>query len=104
MKRPHKWGNPAPRYERGYGREHDRMRRKLLREEPNCRECAKEGREVKATHADHVLAKCFGGSDAYANYQPLCVSHSRSKTGREGAMMRAAKRRARAKQGEGAAQ
>lgn len=95
MKRPHRWGRPAPRYERGYGLAHDRIRRALLREEPNCRECAKQGRTTKATHADHVTPRCMGGVTERANYQPLCTACSRSKTGREGAMMRQARKRAR---------
>lgn len=91
----HRWGKPSSRVERGYGAAHDRIRRAMLREEPFCRECAKEGRETKATHADHIVPKCMGGTDERSNYQPLCVSHARSKSGREGALIRAARRRAR---------
>lgn len=100
-RRPHNWGTPASRYARGYGLVHDRLRRKLLRDEPNCRECRKHGREVKATHADHIIPKCRGGPDAYSNYQALCTACSRSKTGREGAAMRVARKRARIKQDRG---
>lgn len=91
----HRWGKPSSRVERGYGTAHDRIRRAMLREEPFCRECAKEDRQTKATHADHIIPKCMGGSDDRANYQPLCVAHARSKSGREGALIRAARRRAR---------
>lgn len=94
--RPHRWRPLGSRAERGYGVAHDRIRRAMLREEPNCRQCAKEGRTTRATHADHIVPRCLGGSDARRNYQPLCTAHSRSKTGREGAMMRAARKRARA--------
>lgn len=94
-KRPHNWRPTLSRYERGYNANHDRIRRVMLREEPFCRECRKEGRETKATHADHIKPKCLGGSDARENYQPLCVAHSRSKSGREGYLMRVARRRAR---------
>ena len=93
--RSHRWGTPTPRTERGYGPAHDRIRRALLRDEPHCRVCAEEGRTTTATHADHVIPRCVGGSNDRSNYQPLCLTHSRSKTGREGAMMRAARRRAR---------
>jgi 5-methylcytosine-specific restriction protein A len=92
--RSHRWGQPTPRTQRGYGAAHDRIRRALLREEPNCRECAKEGRITKANHADHIRPCCLGGSDDRSNYQPLCTAHARSKTGREGAMIRNARRRA----------
>lgn len=91
----HRWGKPSSRGERGYGAAHDRIRRAMLREEPFCRECAKECRQTKATHADHIVPKCMGGSDDRSNYQPLCVAHARSKSGREGALIRAARRRAR---------
>ena len=93
--RDHRWRPIGTRAERGYGTAHDRIRRALLREEPFCRECRKLGRETRATHADHIIPRCQGGSDARSNYQPLCVAHSRSKTGREGAMMRNVRRRAR---------
>ncbi|WP_443019849.1 HNH endonuclease [Sphingomonas adhaesiva] len=94
--RPHRWRPTGTRHERGYGLAHDRIRRALLREEPNCRACAEEGRVTKASHADHIVPRCLGGGNERSNYQPLCVAHSRSKSGREGALVRAAKRRARA--------
>lgn len=95
--RTHRWRPTGTRVERGYGPAHDRIRRAMLRDEPHCRACATEGRVTKATHADHIIPKCLGGSDERSNYQPLCVAHSRSKTGREGALIRAARRRARAR-------
>lgn len=96
-KRPHRWRPIGSSSQRGYGGLHVRIRKALLRDEPNCRACAEEGRTTKATHADHVKPKCLGGPDERWNYQPLCVAHSRSKSGREGAMMRIARKRARAK-------
>ena len=93
--RPHNWPNTVSRHERGYGLAHDRIRRALLREEPNCRECARYGREVKATHADHIVPRCLGGETVRSNYQPLCTAHARAKSGREGNMIRAARKRAR---------
>lgn len=97
-KRPHRWRPIGSTAQRGYGALHVRIRKALLREEPNCRECAKEGRTTPASHADHIVPKCLGGLNERSNYQPLCLAHSRSKTGREGAMMRIARRRAREKQ------
>lgn len=94
-KRPHNWGRPIARALRGYGLKHDRIRRALLKREPNCRECAKIGVERRATHADHIIPRCIGGSDDESNYQPLCTTHAQSKTGREGAMIRNAKRQSR---------
>lgn len=93
--REHGWRPVSSRHDRGYGTAHDRIRRALLRDEPHCRECRKLGREVKATHADHIVPRCLGGGDDRGNYQPLCTTHSRSKTGREGALIRNARRRAR---------
>ncbi|MFC3786696.1 5-methylcytosine-specific restriction protein A [Sphingopyxis italica] len=93
----HRWRPIGSPESRGYGTLHRRIRRAMLRDEPNCRECAKEGRTTKASHADHIKPKCLGGGDERTNYQPLCVAHARSKTGREGAMIRNARRRARAK-------
>jgi 5-methylcytosine-specific restriction enzyme A len=37
---------------------------------------------------DHILPKSQGGTDDPANLQPLCLTHSRSKTGREGGRAR----------------
>ena len=90
--RPHNWRPIGTRYERGYGLKHDRIRRALLRDEPWCRECAKAGKEVKATHADHITPRCLNGPDDRHNYQPLCEPCSRAKSSREGAMMRHRKR------------
>lgn len=97
-KKPHRWGRPSSPATRGYGTAHARMRRRLMREQPHCRECQNEGRDnVPAKFADHIVPKCLGGSDDPSNYQMLCRDHALSKTGREGAMMRHAKRRARAR-------
>jgi 5-methylcytosine-specific restriction protein A len=95
-KRPHRWGNPSPPDVRGYGAAHRRHRKRMLADEPFCRECREQGLgDVPARFADHIVPKCLGGTDEPTNYQPLCRDHSLSKTGREGAMMRQAKRRAR---------
>lgn len=91
----HTWRPASSRHDRGYGTAHDRIRRALLRDEPFCRECRRYGRETKATHADHIIPRCLGGESVRSNYQPLCTAHSRSKTGREGAMIANARRRAR---------
>lgn len=87
-RRPHGWRLTVPAHLRGYGGRHRRIRRDLLREEPNCRECKREGKKTPATHADHVKPLCLGGGTERTNYQPLCERHSRSKAGREGAYCR----------------
>jgi 5-methylcytosine-specific restriction enzyme A len=87
-RRPHGWRPTVPAHKRGYGTAHKRLRRELFREEPNCRECAKQGRTVKATHADHIVPLCLGGPTVRENYQPLCEPHSRAKSAREGAHYR----------------
>lgn len=95
-KRPHRWGNPSPPASRGYGPAHQRARRRILRAEPYCRQCREDGRgDIAATFLDHIEPKCLGGTDHPDNLQPLCRDCSLTKTGREGAMMRIAKRRAR---------
>jgi hypothetical protein len=43
----HRWGKPSCRVARGYGPLHIKLRRQLLREEPNCRVCADLGVETK---------------------------------------------------------
>jgi len=97
-KKPHNWGRPIAPALRGYGTAHQRMRRRMLAEEPYCRQCREEGRgNVPAKFADHIVPRCLGGSDDRSNYQPLCRDHALTKTGKEGAMMRHAKRRARAR-------
>lgn len=94
----HRWGSPIAPALRGYGTAHARIRRRLLREHPHCAQCLAEGRgNVPAKFADHIVPKCLGGTDDPSNYQMLCRDHALSKTGREGAMIRHAKRRARAR-------
>ncbi|MCO5794019.1 MAG: HNH endonuclease [Blastomonas sp.] len=67
-----------------------------MADEPNCRQCREEGRgDVPAHFADHVVPRCLGGGDERSNLQPLCRDHHLTKSGKEGAMMRHAKRRAR---------
>lgn len=95
--KPHNWRPDGTRHERGYGTAHDRIRRALLRDEPNCREYAKAEVVTKATHADHVIPRCEGGPDIRANYQPLCEKHSRTKSAREGNRARYRRHRDRGK-------
>ncbi|AHE51742.1 HNH endonuclease [Sphingomonas sanxanigenens] len=86
--KPCNWSRRASRQARGYGREHERIRAELLRDEPLCRECAKAGRVNAAVIADHIVALALGGSGDRSNYQPLCRACSDAKTARESATAR----------------
>lgn len=61
-----------------------KVRARLLRREPLCRECAREGLTVAATEVDHVVPRWQGGAVFdEANLQPLCGEHHDRKTARE---------------------
>jgi len=70
------------RQHRGYDAEHEKLRRKMLGQEPVCRAC----RRLPATVADHIVPLARGGKPAFGNYQALCVRCSRAKSAREGAL------------------
>lgn len=84
----HRWGTPPPPSMRGYGYAHTKRRRQILQDNPFCTECAKHGRQTRATVLDHKRPRCLGGTDKPANLQGLCRPCHLSKTGREGAHMR----------------
>lgn len=72
---------------RGYGSAWRKLRVEVLRSEPLCRECAKQGRAVQATDVDHIVPRALGGSDDRANLQPLChACHSRKTARQDGGM------------------
>lgn len=81
------WERRKSRHERGYGREHEAMRRIVLAEEPLCRLCLamEPPRYTPSTIADHIVNKAEGGSDDRENYQGACASCSTAKTARESA-------------------
>jgi 5-methylcytosine-specific restriction endonuclease McrA len=89
----HGWAMCRPNT-RAYGAAHRRIRKRLLAAEPTCQQCGK----APSKFADHVVPVCLGGPTHPENYQALCQPCALTKTGREGAMMRAAKRRARERQ------
>ncbi|MFA5989699.1 MAG: HNH endonuclease signature motif containing protein [Sphingomonas sp.] len=72
------------RKQRGYGWAWDQLRARILKREPLCRSCRKDGRSVVATTVDHILPKHLDGTDDEANLQPLCEPCHKAKTAREG--------------------
>jgi 5-methylcytosine-specific restriction enzyme A len=72
-----------------------RLRKRLLEGKPDCAICG----ERPAKIADHRKPICEGGPTTPENLQAICQPCSLTKTGREGAAMRAAKRRARQREG-----
>jgi 5-methylcytosine-specific restriction protein A len=73
-------GNSA---ERNYGSHWRRVRAAVLREEPLCRECAREGRTTAAREIDHIIPRSKGGTEDRDNLQGLCKPCHSAKTMRE---------------------
>lgn len=67
------------------GRKGQRIRRRVLEEEPLCRMCLAEGRTSASVVVDHVVPLSQGGSDDRANKQGLCDPCHDAKTQREAA-------------------
>lgn len=60
------------------------LRDDILRTEPLCRECKKQGRVKAATTVDHIIQVRKGGKMFDRNnLQPLCDSCHASKSGKE---------------------
>lgn len=55
------------------------LRASILMRDPLCRSC----HGAPSTHADHVVARANGGTDAPSNLQGLCASCHSRKTARE---------------------
>lgn len=65
---------------RGYGSRWRRLRMMYLRSNPLCEDPfnVHDGRLVRATDVDHILARAAGGDDSIDNLQALCKEcHSR---------------------------
>ena len=58
--------------QRGYGKEHERIRAELLRTVILCEHCKAKGIVRPGTIADHVTPLARGGSGHRSNYQLLC--------------------------------
>lgn len=84
---PRKWSTTSrkSRHERGYGREWDQTRKRILsRDRHLCQPCLATGRVIPGTEVDHVKPKSQGGTDDDANLQAICHPCHQAKTAREG--------------------
>ena len=77
------WDRRTPRQQRGLGRDHEKMRERVLDEEPFCRACQEAGRISLTTVADHILNRAAGGTNERSNYQGLCDDCHKLKTAQE---------------------
>lgn len=67
------------RVERGYGKEHERIRDELKRKVILCEECTRNGRVAAGCIADHIIPLAKGGTGARSNYQWLCQDCAEAK-------------------------
>jgi 5-methylcytosine-specific restriction protein A len=81
------WDGRKSRQARGYGRAHELMRERVLREEPLCYMCLAldPPRYSPAIIADHKVPKSEGGTDDRENYGGACAPCHTAKTARESA-------------------
>jgi 5-methylcytosine-specific restriction protein A len=54
------------------GRAAMRERAEVIAEEPFCRKCLAEGKQVRTDVIDHIVPLAWGGSDSRGNKQGLC--------------------------------
>ncbi|QNE05414.1 HNH endonuclease signature motif containing protein [Croceicoccus marinus] len=85
------WDKHRPDTAHHYRGPYRRLRERLMAGNPDCAICG----ERPARIADHRTPICEGGPTTAENLQAICQPCSLTKTGKEGAAMRAAKRRAR---------
>jgi len=83
-------GNQGSRHARGYGRDWDKRRIRILqRDYYLCQQCKREGRVTPLgvkprDHAvDHIKPKAKGGDDSDTNLQSLCAPCHDAKSLRE---------------------
>jgi 5-methylcytosine-specific restriction protein A len=79
-KRPWDHGGESAR-QRGYGAQHQKLRKQLLAREPLCRPCQAKGQVTAATIADHIVPIAKGGAIYdISNMQPVCSDCHDAKT------------------------
>lgn len=78
------WQHRASRQERGYGSEHERNRRAVLREEDYCGICGGPG--LPDDVADHIVPLARGGSGERTNMQRAHRMCNHRKGGRIGGL------------------
>jgi 5-methylcytosine-specific restriction protein A len=84
------WGGRerATAAQRGYDWEWQKIRERVLREEPYCRWCGKP-----STTVDHIVPKARGGTDTRSNLQALCGRCRKIKDARDAAEGKRRKRK-----------
>jgi 5-methylcytosine-specific restriction enzyme A len=74
------WQRPyATRQSRGYDAKHDRLRARVLREEPICMACHRKA----SRNSDHIVPLSRRGTTERSNLQGLCDDCHKAKTIRE---------------------
>ncbi|MBL9066462.1 MAG: HNH endonuclease [Sphingopyxis sp.] len=71
------------RQQRGYGREHERIRAELMRTVVTCEECKRHKRTRAGEIADHIIPLAKGGTGDRGNYQLLCRPCAKAKDERD---------------------
>jgi 5-methylcytosine-specific restriction enzyme A len=77
------WHRQQPAPPRIRGRQLQRLRERLFRNQPLCAQCSAMGRDTIATIRDHIIPLAEGGQDVEANTQGLCQDCSDAKTHQE---------------------
>ena len=71
-RKPWRQSDRRTRQERGYGKEHERIRKELMRTVILCEICTAEGRTTAGEVADHIVPLAKGGSGDRSNYRWIC--------------------------------
>lgn len=52
----------------------------MLKREPFCRRCRREGKYIPATDVHHIDGSGPRGNNSFSNLEPLCHSHHSAET------------------------